>query len=80
MIVGAVFLAVLVFGVFGAVDAAVRPFAHWEQVGRNKAAWIVGQGLVVIPILNILGLVAAIAYFAAVRPRLQVAARESPHL
>ena len=78
MIFQAVFLAVLVFGAFGAVDAAVRPFSHWQRVHRSKAAWIVGQALVLFPVLDIIGLVAIVSYFVAIRPKLRAVAAELP--
>jgi hypothetical protein len=75
-----VMLGGLVVGVFGAIDAAVRPFDHWQQVGRSKAAWIVVQLLVLFPIVNIAGIVGAVAYLTAVRPKLQAVAEGLPTL
>ncbi len=68
------FFAVWIFGVFGAVDAAVRPFAHWQATGHSKAAWIVGQLLALIPIVGLAGLVVAIVYLTRVRPELKAVA------
>jgi hypothetical protein len=68
----------LIFGVFGAVDAATRPFDHWQQIGRSKAGWIVLQLLVLFPIANIAGIVAAVIYLTTVRPKLQAAAEGTP--
>jgi hypothetical protein len=70
----------LVVGVFGAIDAAIRPFDHWQQVGRSKAPWIVVQLLVLFPILNLVGIVGAVAYLTVVRPRLKAVAADLPTL
>jgi len=70
------FLPIMFFGAFGALDAACRPWSHWERVGGYKAGWIALQLLVWIPIANIAGLVAAILYFTRMRPQLKAAARE----
>jgi hypothetical protein len=70
-------IAVLV-GVYGAVDAAVRPWDHWQRMGGNKAAWIFVQLLVFVPLAGLAGLAAAIMYLTTVRPKLKVAAAELP--
>jgi len=70
--------AVVVLGVFGAIDAAVRPFQHWQQIGANKATWIVLQLLVLVPIVSIAGLVATILYLTNLRPKLKAVAGELP--
>jgi hypothetical protein len=75
-----VLIAGLIVGLFGAIDAAVRPFDHWQRVGRSKAAWIVVQLLVGFPILNLVGIVGAVAYLTAVRPKLQAVAEGLPSL
>jgi hypothetical protein len=80
MIAMGLFMVVLVVGVFGAIDAAVRPFDHWQQVGRSKAAWIVVQLLVLFPIIDLVGLVGTVAYLTAVRPKLKALAEGLPTL
>ncbi len=80
MIIPTLFILILVLGVFGAVDAAVRPWSHWQRTGGNKAGWIVLQLLVLIPIVNLAGLVATTLYLAKVRPQLKAVARELPTL
>lgn len=76
MMMMGLFLLALPFGVFGAIDAACRPWNHWERVGGDKPGWISLQILVFIPIVNLVGLVAAILYFTRTRPKLKAAARE----
>lgn len=68
------YVVVLLVGVFGAVDAAVRPFDHWQQIGGNKALWIVLQLLVLVPIAGLAGLVATIIYLSRIRPKLKAVA------
>jgi hypothetical protein len=84
MMIGGFFMVLMigafVFGAFGAIDAAVRPFDHWRQIGRSKPAWITLQALVLFPVANLLGLVAAILYLTNVRPKLQAVAGERPTL
>jgi hypothetical protein len=80
MIVKGLFMVVLIVGVFGAIDAAVRPFDHWQQVGRSKAAWIVVQLLVLFPVADIVGLVGTIIYLTTVRPKLKAVANGLPTL
>jgi hypothetical protein len=78
MITMGLFMVVFVVGLFGAIDAAVRPFDHWQQVNRSKAAWITVQILVLFPIADIVGLVGTVAYLTAVRPKLQAVAEGLP--
>ncbi len=67
-------IAVLV-GVYGAIEAACRPWDHWQRVGGNKAAWIFMQLLVFIPLAGLAGLVAAIIYLTRIRPQLNAVNR-----
>lgn len=68
-------LAATAFVVWGIVDAATRPDAAWTVAGQNKVLWIVLQagGLFFFG----LGLIFAIVYFAAIRPKV-MAAQGSP--
>ena len=68
----------VVVGAFGAIDAAVRPFEHWERIGRSKAAWIVVQLLVLIPVIGLAGLVGAGGYLFGIRPQLKAVAEGLP--
>ena len=74
MILPTVFVLLLVVGVYGAIDAAVRPFDHWQRTGHNKAAWVTAQLLVLIPIANLAGIAAALYYLAKVRSQLKTVA------
>ena len=74
MIVWVLSFVALVVGLFGAVDAAVTPWNHWERAGHNKPAWIVAQVLVLFPIANLAGVVAAVVYLTRVRPKLKAVA------
>jgi hypothetical protein len=80
MIFLSLFTVVLVLGVYGAIDAAVRPFDHWQRAGYSKAGWIVAQGLVVVPVIGLAGLVATVLYLTRVRPKVQAVAGELPTL
>ena len=80
MIIPTLFILILVLGVFGAVDAAVRPWSHWQRIDGNKPVWIVLQLLVVFPIVGLAGLVATIIYLSRIRPKLKAVARELPTL
>jgi hypothetical protein len=77
-----IFMGLLVMGAlvggFGAIDAAVRPFSHWQRIGRSKAGWIWVQLLGLIPFAGIVGIVAAILYVTTVRPKLKEVADELP--
>jgi hypothetical protein len=53
--------------IYAIVDAARRPDEVWEATGNSRAVWIV--------LLLLAGVLAALIYFAVVRPRLIVAAR-----
>lgn len=70
MNVGAPELLILVlvalFGVlplWGIIDAAIRPDAAWAAAGQNKVVWVLVQ--------IFLGVLGAIAYFVAIRPKLK---------
>ena len=65
-----IMLAVFVIPIWGIVDAAVRPTPVWTAAGQNKVLWIVLQ--------FVLGILGAIIYFAAIRPKL-VAATAPPN-
>ena len=57
--------------IWGIIDAAVRPESQWSEADQSKVLWIVLQ--------VIGGIVAAIAYFVAIRPKLKaVEARPAP--
>lgn len=77
-----IILAVLVLNVaaigipvWAAVDAGRRPDAAWAAAGQNKTLWIV------LPLVGIvlcgLGVIAAIVYFAAIRPKVAEAEQAS---
>ncbi len=75
--IGLISLGVVIWGV---VDAATRPDPAWVAAGQNKVLWIVLQavGFVVLPPA---GIVLAIVYLAAVRPKVasaQVPGTRSP--
>jgi hypothetical protein len=53
--------------IWGIIDAALRPQIEWNQAAQNKVFWILLQVF--------LGIFAAIAYFAAIRPKLKMARR-----
>jgi len=69
--------AVLV-GVYGAIDAAVRPWDHWRQTGEDKAKWVFAQLLVFIPIAGFAAVVAAILYLVIIRRKLKAVAAGLP--
>jgi hypothetical protein len=60
----------LALPIWGFVDAATRPDHHWKAAGVSKPLWIGLQGLGA-PFG--VGMVAAIVYFATIRPRLNAA-------
>ncbi len=65
----------LLITLWGIIDAANRPDYAWAAAGQNKLLWILLQagGLV---ITGIGGLIMAIVYLAAIRPK--VRAGEAP--
>ena len=65
-----VVLTLLILGaapIYAIVDAARRPDVVWEATGNSRTLWIV--------LLLLAGVLAALIYFAVVRPKLIVAAR-----
>ena len=60
-------LVAIAFPLFGAVDAAVRRHAVWNEAGRSRTRWVALQG---IGAPFGVGFVAAVAYFANVRKQL----------
>lgn len=58
------------FAVLGALDAALHPDSSWKVADQNKVVWV-GFQLVGLAIFLIPGLVATIAYFTLVRPKLR---------
>lgn len=64
-------LAVL-FPLWGAVDAAIRPRAAWDQAHRDKTLWV---AVLLVALVVGLGVLATIAYIVRVRPRLVKAQR-----
>jgi len=66
-----VMLPMLVLPIWGIVDAAVRPQQVFTATGQSKVLWIVLQ--------LVLGILGAIIYFVAIRPKLLAAtARPNP--
>jgi len=63
-------LALFVIPIWGIVDAAVRPQPVWTVAGQSKVLWIILQ--------LVLGILGAIIYFVAIRPKL-VAATTRPY-
>jgi hypothetical protein len=51
---------------WGIIDAALRPDDVWARANQNKLVWILLQ--------IFLGPLGAVAYFAAIRPKLKAAA------
>ncbi|HEV3363988.1 MAG TPA: hypothetical protein VG795_07585 [Acidimicrobiia bacterium] len=62
-------LALFVIPIWGIVDAATKPDAAWTAAGQSKVLWIVLQ--------LVLGILGAIIYFVAIRPKLVAAAPPS---
>jgi hypothetical protein len=62
--------------IWAVIDAAVRPDTAWAATGQNKILWVV---LPIVTNVLCLGWVAAIVYFAAIRPKV-VAAQQQPGL
>jgi hypothetical protein len=73
-LLGATLLAValLALPIWGAIDAAGHPEAHWEQVGLRRRTWIRLQAWLA-PIG--IGFPCAVTYFARVRPQLLAVGR-----
>ena len=69
IVLGALLLAVVALGMplWGAVDAAAHPEPIWDEAGLERRSWVRWQ-MLGAPFG--VGLGAAIAYFARVRPRL----------
>lgn len=64
-----ILLLTVVLPIWGIIDAAIRPGSQWRQSNQSKVLWVVLQ--------LFLGIVGAIAYFAAIRPKLKAAATTS---
>ena len=62
-----VLLPMMVLPIWGIVDAAVRPQEVFTATGQSKVLWIVLQ--------IVLGILGAIIYFVAIRPKLVAATR-----
>jgi len=60
-----------------AIDAASRPTWAWERTNNNKTLWLL---LLILGLLfcGIVGLVAAVIYFASIRPQLVAAQSSAP--
>lgn len=56
-------LALFAFPLWGIIDAAVRPDSQWRAANQNKIVWVLLQ--------IFLGIIGAIVYFAAIRPKLK---------
>jgi hypothetical protein len=69
--------ATLAIGIWAIADAARRPAAAWQSLGRNRTLWV--ALLVVATVFaRLLGLPLAIYYLAFMRPKLQRAATAEP--
>lgn len=64
-------IATLVVIIWGIIDAAQRPASAFEAAGQNKTLWIVLMALGLI--FTLVGLIAAIVYFASIRPKVVAA-------
>ena len=66
--IGLVALAALALPIYSLVDTFRRPETHWIRSGQNQWFWaaLIDVGMLVCPV----GLVGAIVYLAADRPKL----------
>jgi hypothetical protein len=67
-------LAVTVWAIF---DACRRPEAAWRRIGQSRLCWV-GVLLAGWLVTGVAGLVLALLYLGAVRPRLLAAERDQP--
>jgi hypothetical protein len=67
--VGALLLASVASVFWGIVDSAMRPESQWRAAGQNKALWVVMMtaGAFLPPPI---GIIVAVAYLVAIRPKL----------
>ena len=63
LIIIVIMLAFAVIPIWGLIDAATRPAGVWNAAGQSKVLWIILQ--------FVLGILGALIYFLAIRPRLQ---------
>jgi hypothetical protein len=66
-------LALVAVCVWAAVDAAGKPAAAWQRSGQDRALWIAAP-LVGMFLCGVVGLITAIVYFIAIRPKVVAAA------
>jgi hypothetical protein len=83
VIVGSFFILLLLLvpalGIWAAVDAGTKPTWAFERVGQSKTLWVV-LPLVGFFLCGIVTVVAAIVWFASIRPRVVAAAFAAPAL
>ena len=68
-------VAVTAVPLWGAVDATLRPSAHWQAAGHSRTRWVALQG---IGAPFGIGLVASLLYFFDIRRQVSTAADSSP--
>ena len=70
------FLMVPAFEIWMIVDAAVRPALVWERARQQKTLWIVLMSVGFF--LPLIGLILAVVYCAAIRPKVRAQERSLP--
>ncbi len=67
-----IFVVVLVIPIWALVDAGSRPSGAFKAAGSSKGLWIALIALLTL-FTGIIGMVIAIAYLVAIRPRVKAA-------
>lgn len=68
VLIGALCVVAVGLPLWAIVDAARRPAASFHQIGSDKTRWVLLLVLLTV-LVNIAGIVAAVAYLVSVRPR-----------
>ena len=61
-------LALRILPIVGGIDAALKPDAAWQAADQNKVVWVLLQ-VVGALIFALVGFIAALVYFFAIRPK-----------
>ena len=63
----------MVFPIWGAIDAALKPESAWQAADQNKFVWVILQALGVF--VAGLGLIPILVYLFAIRPKVKTQMR-----
>lgn len=73
LLIGLAAVAAVALPIWGIADAALRPSDAWRSIGQNRTVWIALQ--LVLTFVFGIGLIVALVYLLAIRPKLAAAGR-----